>query len=337
MRWRGTRDPAWLERAADALAIAGEKILDPEDISLTVQRGLLHQERGDYHRARETLQQALFWDPTDFSALRGLARVYTQLGMREEAEQTYLRALSQQPNNWSLRNRLGKFYYDNGFYKKAEDIFTQLIEITPNNPLGYSNLAAVYHIFERNDEALGLLDKALAISPGSPSIYANKGSILFYRKRYEEAATNFEKYVALRQNKHSSWGNLADAYRWAGGRDQQAKEAYRKAISLARDQMKVNPNQPELRIHIGYYHAKLGEIPEALLQLEELPTITDPSLLYYMGIVYELAGRRDQAINHLRQALERGYGRQMVQNDPELDDLRKDARFADILATGNLQ
>ena len=337
LRWRATRDPAWLERAADALAGAEEMILDPEDISLTVQRGLLYKERGEYQRGRELLQQALFWDPTHDRALSALAQVYTHLNLREEAEQTYLRALRQQPNNWSLRNRLGSFYYTNGLYKKAEEIFTQLTEITPGNPLGYSNLAAVYQVFERNDEALVLLEKARELSPRSPSVYANMGSLLFYRKRYKESVAKFERYVELRQNRHDGWGNLADAYRWAGGYDQQAVEAYQKAIVLARNQLKVNPNLPEPRIHIAYYLAKLGEIPEALLQLDALPPITDPSLLYYLGIVYELAGERDKAIAHLQDTLNQGYGSYMMRNDPELEALRKDSRFNVLMETGHLQ
>jgi hypothetical protein len=46
-----------------------------------------------------------------------------------------------------------------------------------------------------------------------------------------------------------------------------------------------------------------------------------------MTIVFELAGRRVEALDHLDQALARGYSLKSIEKDPELLGLRRDARY----------
>jgi tetratricopeptide (TPR) repeat protein len=70
---------------------------------------------------------------------------------------------------------------------------------------------------------------------------------------------------------------------------------------------------------------------EALLRegLEQYPD--NPSLLYDLACLEALQGNPDDALEHLRTALEQQPGfKEYAAKDPDLDSLRDDPRFADL-------
>jgi hypothetical protein len=58
------------------------------------------------------------------------------------------------------------------------------------------------------------------------------------------------------------WGNLADGYQWAPGMQNQAASAYRKALSLGKQQLQVNARDATVLGYMAYYHTMLGERAE---------------------------------------------------------------------------
>jgi hypothetical protein len=63
----------------------------------------------------------------------------------------------------------------------------------------------------------------------------------------------------------------------------------------------------------------------------------DPSLAYGEAIVDWLAGKQQDAMQHLEEALKKGYSLQAVQNDPELSKLQVFPEFAKITAQNPLK
>ncbi len=58
-------------------------------------------------------------------------------------------------------------------------------------------------------------------------------------------------------------GNLGDAYRWSGHSDK-AGAAYGKAISLAFQELQVNPRSASSMSDLGLLYAKKGEAANAM-------------------------------------------------------------------------
>jgi len=73
----------------------------------------------------------------------------------------------------------------------------------------------------------------------------------------------FEKAVELSPKDEQLAGNLADAYR-AGGRKDQATATYDKAIQLAFQQLQVNPKLASVTGDLALYYAKKGDVTNAL-------------------------------------------------------------------------
>ena len=78
-----------------------------------------------------------------------------------------------------------------------------------------------------------------------------------------------------------------------------------------------------------------GRQDEGLRLLERCLEVSgdDPSVLYNAGCIYALSGQAERALDLLDAAVGSGWGsRDWLEHDPDLDSLRGDPRFAEIVA-----
>ena len=159
-------------------------------------------------------------------------------------------------------------------------------------------------------------------------------TVHIFRGRYAEAIPMLESAIELGRNVTEIWGNLGDAYRYTPGNGDKAVEAYRRAIELAYDDLSVNPNDPCLRSRLATYCAKAGDLEMAMKQLEMARDQgpTDADVLFNCIIVYEIADRRDDALRAVSETVERDESAiEKIDSDPELSELRKDARYPQLV------
>ena len=330
-KWRQTREAQWLERAMKALEEAAER--HPDYAELEINMGEIFMERGDYTKALTHYQAGLKLIPDHAGGMFGLARAKAALG--EDAEPDFKQALTKHPNNWLGYKWLGTYYYNAGRFADAEKVDRHLIELTPNNQFGYMNLATDLYMQDKLEEALAMLDRALVFGSDA-RIHANKGTWLFFDQDYEAAVDEFQKAVELKPGDYRLWANLGDALRWAPERRPQMNEAYDKAVELAREEQRVNPQSVHLKIIIARCLAKAGKTQAASAEIEGLTPPDNVDLLFQWIQIVELLGDRDQALSLLEILLERGYARDEIDRDPELGGLRKDPRFIEIMASKGL-
>ena len=89
-----------------------------------------------------------------------------------------------------------------------------------------------------------------------------------------------------------------------------------------------------MRGHIGLYYAKKGDLTRGIRFLDDARAIdrTNVELIYGDALVNALANRPAQALAALEAALEAGYPATMAAGDPDLNVLRSDTRFTELLA-----
>jgi tetratricopeptide (TPR) repeat protein len=207
-----------------------------------------------------------------------------------------------------------------------------VIELTPDNRYGYDSLGGLYHLMGRTDEAIVLLEKSLAIEPTAYA-YSNIGTLYFFQGRYGDAVRVFEKASELEPKSYLVRGNLADAYRWAPDQREKSLAVYRQAIALARDQLRVNPRDPELNGDIALYWAKLGESQRALeaMRVARKEAPRDVNLLFESAVVFHLAGQDARALQMLESAAEAGYSLAEIRAEPELARLRAHPHYQALI------
>jgi tetratricopeptide (TPR) repeat protein len=139
----------------------------------------------------------------------------------------------------------------------------------------------------------------------------NLGVIDYERRKYGTAIKQYKKAIALRPDSASFYSNLGAAY-FARKDFEHATQAYAKAVELdpeifehtSHTGITAQMASPEDRAHYDYVVAKL----------------------------YAKIGDHDHSLEFLRKSMEEGYKDfKNAYTDPEFADLRKDARFEQLM------
>jgi eukaryotic-like serine/threonine-protein kinase len=324
------KDSFWSQKAL-AAAQQAERLNDnlPE---VHFSLGNVYTASGKGAEAVSELKRALELAPNSDDGYRGLGKAYLALGQKDQALQAYQKAIDLNPYYWVNYNYAGQAYSDVGQYDKALAAFQRMIELEPENSFGYLNTGMVYFQQGKYDQCIPFFQKALQIQPHYMT-YSDLGTALFFLKRYAESVPMFEKAVEMNQNDSMLMGNLADAYRWSGQPDR-AKSTYERAIALGFKQLQVNPRDAHVLDQLSLYYAKKGDTVQSADFIRRARAInpTDVNMIYDQAVVYTLAGRPAEALNSLREALQKGYSLQEAKSDPELGSLRGRPEFARLMA-----
>jgi tetratricopeptide (TPR) repeat protein/predicted Ser/Thr protein kinase len=319
-------DPQWMKLASEYAnkAVSLDNYLAAGHVSF----GMVKMSDGDSTEAEKQFRTAADLDPKSAIPHRDLGLLYDKTGKGDQASAELQRALQLDPKDWKTYLATGLNAYQGGRFKEAAASWEMALKLEPDNVPALRNLGAVYHSMGRDDDAVAALQHALEIKPAA-DVYTNLGTILFYQGKYDQAVPAFEKSVELGANNYDSWGNLGDAYRWSSDKKDKAKPAYQNAIQLVTEEITKNPNQPELRADLAMYLAKSGDKDRALKEMKSLEGIHDnnPADLYTFALVYELCGKRDQALDALLAAVKAGQDLNDIKNEPEFVSLRADPRY----------
>ncbi len=324
-----TKDGIWAQKATLA-AQNGERLSNnlPE---VHMSLGSVYSATGKNAQAIAELNRALELAPNSDEAYRSLGEAYNSSGQTGEAIAAYQKAVAANSYYWLNHNALGNAYFGLGDTAKALPEYQKVTEIAPESPMGYEGVGSVYLREGKWGEAIPQFQKALAIAPDSPT-YSNLGTAYFFLKDYTQATKNYEKAVEMTPNDESLLGNLGDAYRWSGHSDQ-AATAYGKAISMAFQQLQVNPRSAAIMGDLGLLYAKKGDATNAVQYTNQARAITpdDVQLMYSEAVVKTLIGKPEEALKSLRMALEKGYAAQEAWNDPELQKLQALPQFSQLV------
>jgi tetratricopeptide (TPR) repeat protein len=325
------RDPQVVVRASESAGRAVELNGELAPVHLTM--GLVHLARGRYADSIASLNRALELEPRSADALRELANAYEDSGRAAEAEATYRRALDLRQNSWAAYKDLGVFLTQHGRLAEAALYFERVVRLTPDNYSGYSNLGGIYIKLGRLEEAKRNLRKSLDLRPTGRA-YSNLGTVAYLRGRYADASELYRKAVDLNPADDRLWGALGDSYRWTPDREKEAAAAFRRALSATDQQISVDPNDAQLWSRRAQYWSALGEHERAQKEIARALRYAPDNgqVLLRAAVVYEQAGRRDDAKRELKAAIGAGFSIKEIASAPPLRALLQDPEIAEIIA-----
>ena len=322
-RYKHTKEQRWIDVARQECeeAVALEDLVAEGHVCL----GTLFNGTGQYERAIAEFELAKSADPSRDQTYRGLADAYLARGQNQLAEETYKEAISVRPHYWAGYNWLGLFYFHQGRSHEASSSWEEVVRLAPDSHRGFSNLGAAYYYSDDWDRARRAYGRALEIKPEDDFATSNLGILHFFSGEFTEAVRLFERAVALNDTDSLNWGNLADAYYWSGSKREEAADAYRRARSLALDELDVNPMDSALLSDVAYYAGMLGsdsEARELIGRALQLPSADE--LVYYRAAqVFVALGRTEEAKTYLIRSIERGHPKHEVRRDPLLAELSR--------------
>lgn len=290
--------------------------------------GAIHISKGQSELAATELRRALAIDPRDPATHHLLGRLHELQGRTAEVEPALQRAVDLAPEDWRYRRTLGNYWKNNGQAEKAVAELKEAARLAPRSRIPFNELGGAYLALENYGAAREAYEKSLAIEPNYLT-YTNLAALQEQEGKYEEAVATLQQALKMRPESALAWGNLGSAYQWAKPGDARAREAFAKAVELAEEDRKRNPNDADLLATMASYYGFLGQREKALPLLRKAMVLGPdaPAVAYRIGEAYEILGQRAEAIDWITKAVRGGYSRKYVERSPELAKLRADEKF----------
>jgi adenylate cyclase len=151
--------------------------------------------------------------------------------------------------------------------------------------------------------------------------------------KLDRAVVLYERAASLRVDDYQAPIFAAIAYK-ALGHDDEARAAATRGVATAERALALNPGDSRA-LYLGASTLQmLGETTRAD-EWARRAVQSDPSnplLLYNIGCLYAVAGKRGLALDHVERAMELGMrNRDWLMTDPDLASIRDDPRFTALL------
>ncbi len=327
---------------ADVAKVEKNYTANPEAYQLYLKGKFFWNKRtGEFlKQAAEFYRQAIDKDPNYALAYSGLAETYVLFSSYDvapaddsmpQAKAAALRALAIDDSLAEAHNALG-FYLSNYEWDRvgSEKEYRRAIELKPNYASAHHWLGSDLANMKRSDDSLVELRRAEELDPLSPIIGTNLADALVFARKYDEGIAQYKR--TLVRNPNFPYAHQAL------GRTYGAKGMYPEAIAETRTSMELDPT-PAGKGYLGLWLAKSGKRDEAVKLLGELKQESNRN--YVQGstfaLVYIGLGDKEAALSWLeKQMSSRAETASTYAVAPELDDLRSEPRFKEMLKRMNL-
>ena len=196
-------------------------------------------------------------------------------------------------------------------YLDSLDYFRAALGKTPDNAPVLNKIGIVELLIQRYREAAKHFQQALKKDHKFAEAYNNLGVVYYERRKYGAAIKQYKKAIEISPDSASFYSNLGAAH-FARKDFERASEAYTQALRL-------DPLIFEHTSHTGIAAQMASPADRAHYD-------------YVLAKLYAKIGDSDHSLQYLRKALENGYKAvNDALTDPEFADLRKDARFTDLM------
>jgi tetratricopeptide (TPR) repeat protein len=198
-------------------------------------------------------------------------------------------------------------------YLDAIDYYRAALKKAPNNPQILNKVCRTQLMMQRWRDAKNSCELAIKADRTFADPYSNLGVALYEAGRYSAAVKQYRKAIAIDATSASFFNNLGAAL-FSKKDFEPAAQAYQRAIEL----------DPDV----------FGRSSRAGVQAQ-LPSPADRAHYdFTVARLYAKMGYSEQSIEYLRKAMEEGYKDfKDVYKDVEFAELRKDKRFAALIAT----
>jgi len=293
-------------------------------------------------RTREGLEKALACfeeasreDGTDFRAFEGISLSYLLLctyGMRPPKQmyprfqEAHNHAVALGGMTAALRSNLGHALHI--CERKLDEAESELLQVLREEPrLGttYVRLAILYSSMGRLDTALETIVGGRAADPLSPVLLSTETFIRLCRHEFDQAVLCGKSSIDLHPYQHVGRAHYAEALERTGRVEE--------ALAELRLVCLMSPDLPWLRALEGRCLAKHGRRGEALAAWDELERLREREYVdaYFMALLEDALGRRDQAFAELERArLENSATLFLLDVDVRGRELRRDPRFKQL-------
>jgi len=289
-------------------------------------------------KAIEYFEAATTKDPNYALAYAGLADCYSVVGSAivgtmpaaqaaPKAKAAALKALQIDDSLGEAETSLAsvRFNYD-WDWPAAATGFERAVELNPNYATAYQRYSLYLMAMGRPRESLEKINVARQLDPLSLSINFSYGWRLYMARQYDEAAEQLDNTLEMDPSFALAHLVLGETYEQKGDIQRAIVE-----LEKARD---ISPGTPLMVAGLGHAYSVANKTPEARAVLNQLLEKSKRQYVspFYIALIYAGLGESDKAMDWLEKAYaDRSNGLVFLKVDPQLDSLRSNPRFKDLL------
>jgi TolB-like protein/DNA-binding winged helix-turn-helix (wHTH) protein/Tfp pilus assembly protein PilF len=321
---------------ADQERLARNPAVAPEAYENYLKGRYYWNKRSDENLSRAIgyFEQATSQDPRYALAYAGLSDCYAIISAEifgtmapaeaaPKAKAAALRALEIDPTLSEAETSLAtvKFNYDWDWNSAAAG-FAKSIQDNPSYATAYQRYSLYLMAMGRPEDSFEQINKARELDPLSISINFSLGWRLYMARQYDRAIQQLRNTLEMDPTYELPHLVLGLSYAQKGD--------FGHAIPELRKAVELSHGTPLMTSALANAYARSGNKAEAERLLAELVAESTKQYVspYYLAVVYVGLGKPEEAIDWLEKAFaDRSNGLVFLKAEPELDDLRSNARF----------
>ena len=260
-------------------------------------RGEQYLKEGKLNEAIIEFRAALQEDQNFVPAAQGLGRAYTLKSWNGDAVRELQRAQTLSPDSLTIAVDLGRALVQAGAWKEAETQAALILGKEPQNLDGLYISAMALLGQGKVNEAQAVL-QAVPAGSAPPDLGRATASALFRLGKVPEAEQAFRAVLAK---------NPQDVLSLVGlGSIELTRNQPAEALKLYEQAKAIQPGDPRVRQGVAISQARLGHLPEAIKELEEIdPRAWSADTVMALGSYYLRANRPADAVRLLAPVVER--------------------------------
>lgn len=260
-------------------------------------------------------------------SLTAIANQYGEVGQLsgfyDAAIESAQRAIAIAPNLADAHSTLGFTLFQGRLdARSAREPFERSIKLGSGDATVLARYAQYSARTGRKAEAAAAIQRALVLDPLNPLIYRAAGSIEYAARNYAASIPPVRKALSMNSKMSRAHAAIGDALLMLG------------SLKEARTAYAAEPLADFRLAGLAIAEHKLGNAVAARAAMSRLVADSGDRVLYQQGQVHAQWGEQQPAIEKLQSALSIGdSGLIYARNDPMLDPLRNDPRFAQLLVS----
>jgi tetratricopeptide (TPR) repeat protein len=332
LKYNFTLDPSWIDESLKFT----QKAIELNDQDAEVLRAYANTlvEKGELDEALDYYKRSLALDSSGFTIYSDMAYMFELSGDMGKAEQYNIKAVQTDPDSHIAHYYLGTFYYYQARYEEAIAEVKKALELSPGHLTMMNLLGACYDGFDEFDKAIEVYEEILESDSTQGHVLRNLGISYFYMGDYEKSAAYYRKALSFIPADFTIYGALGRTY-LAWGKQLLAEESLQEAITFGKQDVTCSDlnfvnwfGLMGMKDSADYYLQKSGVEEDPAY----LPDSLDGYTALFLGDMYLILGRKEQAYAYLEQALKYGFGWKEIKYSPLYREVAGDPVFQAMVA-----
>jgi TolB-like protein/Tfp pilus assembly protein PilF/predicted Ser/Thr protein kinase len=294
-------------------------------------------ETADRAKALELFQQAIAIDPVYAAAYSGLAESYSeQAFFGEGGPEKRALGLAAAKKAVELDGTLAEAHASLGLsllfdlkWADSQRELEQAAALNSNSVIAHLYYGWYLAFVGRFPESLEQMSRAQALNPLSVAISYTTGNILYWHREYDRSIEQYHQTLEIRPDEPSAVDSLGDSYL-------AKKDCSEAAKNYARGEELHGHPEYAAALRASYQSSGCTGLIQKQFELDSDPSSKDYAPFYAAGFA-ALLGKKDEAFRQLEKAYADRTGIVFLKIEPQLDNLRSDPRYADLLRRAGLE